>query len=136
MTQARASHEGKSLDDRAEYQRTAIQKSPSPTLDEPQSLGEATEDVLTSEKPRNRVTRPNRRRKSPESAFHRFLRERWPEMIMLALLGFVCQQVVPAQPRGGRASLQARSRNERPAATISTGRYSRDETSGTDRSAR
>jgi hypothetical protein len=84
MTKQRSSHDAKTLEDRRQYQATTIRKVPTPTVEEPQYVGESTEDMRPSDTQSTSPYSPTAR--SHESALGKFFKERWPELLVTLLL--------------------------------------------------
>jgi Sec-independent protein translocase protein TatA len=92
MTQARRSHEPKTLTDRQRYFKTTVHGAAGPTLDEPLTDTDSTDAVSRTEQ---EYIGPYQSTKPPSRLLHH-LREKWPELLvalLIPILGFGAYQL-------------------------------------------
>lgn len=113
MTQARRSHEQKSLADRQKYFDTTIRQNPGPTVDERNARPDSTETTIEPGiEPTRPYRRPTRTKKRSQSA--RFFREHWAKTVVglaltavVGLLAWALVQVYALNREVGQIQTQA-----------------------------
>jgi len=92
MARSRSSHQQKDLKDRQRYYRTALGRSPEPTVEDDLFEADAT-DVESARTTAVRDYRPLTYPSERSSAITEYLKEHWLEIVLVAVLGFLFTQL-------------------------------------------